>query len=483
MAADYGSCSCQCTNTWYSVDVNAKHLGFPGNSNIFAGNVPQCLNQYVQACGSDGKVNDGWPKYGGTTDDCVALYTLYGVPTGGGLPDALRFGVWGKEKGEKWDEFATKKHTLNLQYGSVKYWGGKNGGGVAAPLDGVSYFDAQCNRVPKEAYDGIAAQCKTGGTVRYMEETVDSPVSLLWTPDSSVEFRQFAKFPLNPEHADRWYEWKASPKTPLVVYDPAHRGEIAQASQLFGTAALGKKWKDGYEALASLDSNGDKKLSGAELNDLGLWFDNGDGVASPSEVKSLEGAGVTALYFQGGERSAVNGYVYLSHGFDRKSADGKRDEQGKSVDWFANSYGADPMKNAADETNSASGAWAWKTTEVKSSVPHASELVSAGVLTLADMGDTIEGHSYTEIPVLRTRGGRDERGSAVRAAQLSGTQERHSDGSTALRWETLQRSSGNRTLTEATLSGDHRHLSGSSKLVDEAGQVLLEYQWSAERAG
>ena len=121
-------------------------------------------------------------------------------------------------------------------------------------------------------------------------------------------------FSIDARQPDAFSLWKASEKAPLLVYDPTHSGNVASAKQLFGTYTFGGKttkvadyqsdavrtpWGNGYEALALLDSNRDGKLSGKELKDLALWFDqNRDGVSQPGEVKSLSALGVTALYYK-----------------------------------------------------------------------------------------------------------------------------------------------------------------------------------------
>ena len=55
-------------------------------------------------------------------------------------------------------------------------------------------------------------------------------------------------------------------------------------------------WENGYQALASLDDDGDGWLTGKELDGLAVWRDtNGNGVSEPGEVKTLSECGIAAL--------------------------------------------------------------------------------------------------------------------------------------------------------------------------------------------
>ncbi|MEM9496144.1 MAG: SdrD B-like domain-containing protein, partial [Pseudomonadota bacterium] len=62
-------------------------------------------------------------------------------------------------------------------------------------------------------------------------------------------------------------------------------GEI-DGEALFGDQ--GGKYANGYEKLALLDGDSDGVLTGAELEGLGLWLDDGDGVLEEGELQTLE---------------------------------------------------------------------------------------------------------------------------------------------------------------------------------------------------
>jgi hypothetical protein len=81
-----------------------------------------------------------------------------------------------------------------------------------------------------------------------------------------------------------------------LVYDPSGKGEITSGLQLFGNVTFWLFWENGYDALASLDDNGDGVLTGDELKGLAIWHDaNGNGVCDPGEVKPLSEYGIVAL--------------------------------------------------------------------------------------------------------------------------------------------------------------------------------------------
>ncbi|MCI9890173.1 VaFE repeat-containing surface-anchored protein [Micrococcales bacterium 31B] len=99
---------------------------------------------------------------------------------------------------------------------------------------------------------------------------------------------------------------------------PNADGSVTSGKNLFG-GALG----DGYAQLASLDANGDGRVSGAELDGLQVWVDaNGDHVAQAGELKSLADYGITSLNTEYVNAPvANNGNVVVEHG-TASTADG-----------------------------------------------------------------------------------------------------------------------------------------------------------------
>jgi hypothetical protein len=81
-----------------------------------------------------------------------------------------------------------------------------------------------------------------------------------------------------------------------LVYDPQGKRDITSGLQMFGGVTFWLFWETGYDALVSLDDNGDGALTGDELKGLAIWHDaNGDGVCDPGEVKPLSEYGIVAV--------------------------------------------------------------------------------------------------------------------------------------------------------------------------------------------
>lgn len=85
-------------------------------------------------------------------------------------------------------------------------------------------------------------------------------------------------------------EWVGANDGLLVM--PKADGSI-DGTCLFGTAT---GFDSGFHQLATLDKNGDFKISGQELEGLAVWQDkNGDGVALTSEVTPVQAMGITEI--------------------------------------------------------------------------------------------------------------------------------------------------------------------------------------------
>ncbi len=102
-------------------------------------------------------------------------------------------------------------------------------------------------------------------------------------------------FDLDGSGLQRQWGW-ITPKAAWLVYDADGSGRITSGLQLFGNVTFWIFWRDGYEALASLDDDGDGVLSGSELNRLALWHDqNSNGICEAGEVRPLADYGITSL--------------------------------------------------------------------------------------------------------------------------------------------------------------------------------------------
>lgn len=345
------------------------------------------------------------------------------------------------------------------------------------------------------------------------------PVSLVWNKDTElVKSRSVVKFPLN-QNRDEWTVWKGSSAWPLLVYDPEHKGEIRSAEQLFGYWTFGgqavasliesatmsdasqvqpRPWRNGYEALATLDADFNGKVDGDELEPLALWFDNNqDAISQPGEVKSLRELGITALFFEP-DRKEANGDIYVSRGFERV-VDGQT-VVGESVDWISEtsprpfdlvnnltgksleemsftqeasekiSAEGKPAEGAEQESSRFSGLWKW---QIEDSAPQ-----NGGYLMFAkNPNGGVMGYSLVErLFAVPPQAGVKSSGSVF---AIGGVEKLTSGGAPLLSFS-LQ-GAGVTVRSEASLSEDGLRLQGHSTVSGvEAGKpIKLSYKWSA----
>lgn len=173
-----------------------------------------------------------------------------------------------------------------------------------------------------------------------------TPISLLIN-DAKLEDIKPASvtFALTRKYSGKYTDWYASSVSPLLVFDPEHKGQIISAEQLFGNLTFGgkaagkilKEWDSGYDALATLDLNKDGVLKGLEIAALGLWFDNNqDAVSQPGEVKALADTGIVEVYVRGTRTDERNKAIYAEPGY--KILEDGIEKIGVSVDWRAAMY-------------------------------------------------------------------------------------------------------------------------------------------------
>jgi hypothetical protein len=339
--------------------------------NLAPSNDSRCLNQQVDAsfayCDSLGIPREPHPAYPGSTtmvsgfDDCVSYYFLGSIELDGTI------------KNSPISSNAVHTQCLyspNMQRGIVSMIGsvlsegqkeadkGPTNGNCLKPVDmgsygrvgfvigseGFVFFDSQCKSVapPEKNIE----QC-IAGNLYYNP----SPISLLIENDAGVNDSTIVRFPLDNGLCENCvFEWKASKKAPLLVYDPEKTGKITSASQLFGNWTFGgkhlasnvslpdkfesSKWSNGYEALGTLDSNHDSVISGVELKSVRLWKDeNQNGVSEIGEVVDLSEFEIKELYYKNPIKDVETGNVFLNKGFGRNIKGNF--SYGKSVDWYA----------------------------------------------------------------------------------------------------------------------------------------------------
>ncbi len=218
---------------------------------------------------------------------------------------------------------------------------------------GSLYLDQNCKLIPAGS---ITAEKKSCGEISYYAEMA-TPISLVWSDDYTRLPSTMVSFKLNPYSSKSTWLWRGSESLPLLVFDPEHTGSITSAKQLFGSWAFGGKhsssdeqtpgtpWKDGYEALATMDKDGDGKVAGVELDKLALWFDtNRDGVSQQGEVKRFSVVSVSALFYKTDKSEA--GALIATKGFER-ILDGEV-KTFSSIDWVENNA-AEPFEPLLDQ--------------------------------------------------------------------------------------------------------------------------------------
>ena len=380
---------------------------------------------------------------------------------------------------------------------------------------GTVCFDSKCKVRSCSSFIGDE-MCASATTY-----WVFTPISLLW--DGQTELKRqgpAVAFPLNPAEKGKSYMWYASAKAPLLVYDPGHSGQITSAAQLFGNWTFGGKrtaslqgdsessdarvvrggpWRDGFEALASLDLDNDNRVSGNEVEALALWFDgNQNGVSEAGEVVTLAAAGVDVLYYEPDSRGAA-GSIYAHRGYERV-IDGKR-ITGTSVDWYAEKSdsptallfqvltaqasaeqtpAAAPKEKAKPESSQAvgepnlSGVWHWTSDD-----PALPASGAEGFLSFQDRGGEISGHTLTELELRPGLG----ISSSVHLLAFKGQKniDPQSTAQTAL-FTTLLRD-GSILNNTAELSRDGKTLQGRTEAVLqlETGVQSVSYTWVAKR--
>jgi hypothetical protein len=134
-------------------------------------------------------------------------------------------------------------------------------------------------------------------------------------------------FDLDGQGKRRWSQWPSS-RAGWLVYVGDGSKPINSGLQLFGQSSFWIFWKDGYDAMASLDDNADGKLTGRELQGLALWCDkNSNGICEPGEVRSLPEFAIVGLSCK--KTVGIDGTIFSARGVD--FADGTT---GNTFDWI-----------------------------------------------------------------------------------------------------------------------------------------------------
>jgi hypothetical protein len=152
-----------------------------------------------------------------------------------------------------------------------------------------------------------------------------APLEQLVNPNAGVEFD------LDGTGELRRWGW-INTNAAWLVFDHDGSGKIRSGLQLFGNVTFWIFWCDGYEALSSLDDNGDGELTGTELRGLALWHDrNSNGVSEPGEVRGVTDWDIVAI----GCRSEVHtsGIPFNASGVTYRDGNVRA-----TYDWIASSH-------------------------------------------------------------------------------------------------------------------------------------------------
>ncbi len=260
------------------------------------------------------------------------------------------------EQNKKYINCATGYGATNYQghAGEAQIGGGSVRDSQPGCRQGSLYLDNDCKLIPASE---ITAQTKRCGSIGYYAEMA-TPISLVWRDDYSLLPSTIVSFKLNPHSSNKMWLWRGSESLPVLVFDPEHTGSITSAEQLFGTWTFGGKksttdkpvpatpWQNGYEALATMDTDSDGRIAGTELDKLALWFDaNRDGVSQQGEVKRLSEVSVTALFYKADKTDV--GALVATKGYERL-VDGQVKTY-SSVDWLETTV-ADPLEPLLERT-------------------------------------------------------------------------------------------------------------------------------------
>ena len=172
-----------------------------------------------------------------------------------------------------------------------------------ASTNQVSLSGATSSGLSQASSELSGAASKTGSPVM-LDLNHDGAMGV--TGNSTAKYRAddevnaTVDFDLDADGVKERIEWMKGDGDGMLVDDrdggataaAAGNGEI-DGKRLFGDE--GGKYLNGYEKMKALDANGDGKLTGAELDGLKSWIDDGDAKVEAGELKTLAELGVSEI--------------------------------------------------------------------------------------------------------------------------------------------------------------------------------------------
>lgn len=175
------------------------------------------------------------------------------------------------------------------------------GEGILRVLDATS----KNNVADKAEIDGIRAHIAVINAKPRAVTPIIIPLGNDLSLRGMLARRQSTKFDLAGNGLGQRWPW-VGPDAGILVWDPQRTGKITSGRQLFGSVTWWIFWKNGYDALAALDNDGNGRLTGRELDGIAIWRDeNGNGVSDAGEVKPLREWGIGSIDTRGKLRNGV----------------------------------------------------------------------------------------------------------------------------------------------------------------------------------
>jgi hypothetical protein len=198
------------------------------------------------------------------------------------------------------------------------------------------FIDKNCNLVDSASANQICGDLSI--------DVMISPISMIAGSNTKLP-RTIARFAINPYSPERWTIWRGSSTAPLLALDRDKNGRIDDGTELFGEWFRGgisgtnerTPWKNGFEALRSLDSDGSGSLEGNELIGVLAWFDrNQNAISEEGELKSLLSIGIRKIRVAQAYRP-LTGRDLMSD--DSVLIDTNGEEARFSlIDWYSHTY-------------------------------------------------------------------------------------------------------------------------------------------------